>query len=556
MKRRQGAGSARGSPVSRRWIASALPLLLAAGVLVAVVVRTRPSSPSVIGNASSVASASTVQRHNLIETDTEYGTLGYANPQTVYDRLSGTITWLPAVGQVINPGQTLYSVDGRPVVLFDGALPAYRDLSAKDSAGEDILQLNRDLVRMGFVDGELTIDDSWQAGTTDALKRWQASLGQDETGKIALGWAVFLPGPQRVTQLETTCGSTGGGAGSGPTSGSGSGPTNGCGVPEATAARPASRPEFVDFTTSGTTPAPNTTTTTTTPATPPTTTTAPTTTSTITTARSTPQNAKPRGRHRPGGRPRGSGNGPGRGSGKRSRSSSGSDGGSPRSDTGGGSGGGKGSGSGSGAASGTGKGSGRTGSSGGGGGSGGGRGASGVAGGSGAASTTPILQTTSSDVVVTVDLDPSKQSEAKLGDPVLVEMPTGSTVNGTITAVSSVAQSSSGSGGGSGSSTGGGSGSGSPSSTIPVTITLSGHQSGAGLDQAAVSVNFAEVKANNVLSVPVTALVATAGGGYAVQEAAAPHKLIPVTTGLFAAGYVQISGPGIYPGLQVTDSQG
>ena len=59
-----------------------------------------------------------------------------------------------------------------------------------------------------------------------------------------------------------------------------------------------------------------------------------------------------------------------------------------------------------------------------------------------------------------------------------------------------------------------------------------------------------------MLSVPVTALLATGGGTYAVQEAVAPHKLIPVTTGLFAAGYVQISGPGIYPGLQVTDSQG
>ena len=89
-----------------------------------------------------------------------------------------------------------------------------------------------------------------------------------------------------------------------------------------------------------------------------------------------------------------------------------------------------------------------------------------------------------------------------------------------------------------------------------MTIRLLGHVSGAGLDQASVSVNFAEAKAKNVLSVPVTALVATAGGNYAVQEAAAPHKLIPVTTGLFAAGYVEISGSGIYQGLQVTDSQG
>jgi hypothetical protein len=89
-----------------------------------------------------------------------------------------------------------------------------------------------------------------------------------------------------------------------------------------------------------------------------------------------------------------------------------------------------------------------------------------------------------------------------------------------------------------------------------VTITLPAHQSTAGLDQAAVSVSFEQQVENNVLSVPVTALLATQGGGYAVQEAAAPHRLLPVTAGLFAAGYVQVSGSGIYPGLQVTDSQG
>jgi hypothetical protein len=91
---------------------------------------------------------------------------------------------------------------------------------------------------------------------------------------------------------------------------------------------------------------------------------------------------------------------------------------------------------------------------------------------------------------------------------------------------------------------------------VPVTITLDSKHNGGGLDQAAVSVNFAQARANHVLSVPVTALLAIAGGNYAIQEAASPHKLIPVTTGLFAAGYVQISGAGVYPGLQVTDSQG
>jgi hypothetical protein len=87
-------------------------------------------------------------------------------------------------------------------------------------------------------------------------------------------------------------------------------------------------------------------------------------------------------------------------------------------------------------------------------------------------------------------------------------------------------------------------------------VTLAGHHSGAGLDEAAVSVNFAQRRANHVLSVPVTALVAVSGGNYALQQAAAPHTLIPVTVGLFAAGYVQVSGAGIHPGLHVTDSQG
>jgi hypothetical protein len=159
---------------------------------------------------------------------------------------------------------------------------------------------------------------------------------------------------------------------------------------------------------------------------------------------------------------------------------------------------------------------------------------------------------------VTVDLSASSQSEAVVGGHVTVEMPDGTFVPGTITAVSSVASSSSSGNNGSGNTGGGGGGGGSggSTSTVPVTITLNQHVSGRGLDQAAVSVNFVQARANNVLSVPVTALLATSGSTYAVQEASPPHKLIPVRTGMFAAGDVQISGPGIYPGLQVTDSQG
>ena len=160
----------------------------------------------------------------------------------------------------------------------------------------------------------------------------------------------------------------------------------------------------------------------------------------------------------------------------------------------------------------------------------------------------------STRLVISIPLDASKRSEAVVGERVTVELPDGSTAKGRVTQVSPVAQSSSAA---SDSGPGADGSSGGSSATIPVTVALTGHDSSlAGLDQATVSVNFVQQRARHVLSVPVTALLATAGGGYTVQEAAAPHRLLAVTPGLFAAGYVQISGAGIHPGLRVTDSQG
>jgi hypothetical protein len=152
-----------------------------------------------------------------------------------------------------------------------------------------------------------------------------------------------------------------------------------------------------------------------------------------------------------------------------------------------------------------------------------------------------------------VQLDATKQSEANMGGPVSVQLPDGSTDPGKITGVSSVAQSTS-----SSSTTGGGAAAGTPSATVPVTITLTGHRHVVGLDQAAVSVNFQQQVQRGVLSVPVTALLATAGGGYAVQAVGqgGQRQLVAVTPGLFAGGYVEVSGTGLVEGMQVSDSQG
>lgn len=381
--------------MTRSRLLAGIAVLAAAAVVAIVVLPSGSSSPSDHGSGSRLNGSATVTRRNLVETDTESGTLTYAHTHTVYDRLSGTVTWLAKLGNVIKPGHTLLKVDNTPVILLDGLTPAYRDLTWRDSQGPDIKELNRNLVKLGYNPDGIVVDDDWQWATTAGIQELQKALGLSQTGRLSLGTVVFLPGPQLVNTVDAT-------AGSGIGSGGGSG--------------------------------------------------------------------------------------------------------------------------------------------------------------SGGAAPTALLQTSSTRLVATVDLPASSQSEAVVGEHVTVEMPNSSTVGGRITAVSKIAQrsslSESGSGSGSGSSGSGSGDSTSGSSTIPVTISLDEPVNGAGLDQAPVSVNFARAKAKHVLSVPVTALIATSGNEYAVQEAGAPSKLLPVHTGLFAAGYVQISGPGIHAGLRVTDAQG
>ena len=76
-------------------------------------------------------------------------TLGYAGSYSVVNQAQGTVTSLPAVGQVVTQGQVLYQVSGAPVVLLYGSTPAYRALS-EGMTGADVDELNADLVALGY----------------------------------------------------------------------------------------------------------------------------------------------------------------------------------------------------------------------------------------------------------------------------------------------------------------------------------------------------------------------------------------------------------------------
>ena len=234
-----------------QWGRIGVAVALAALAALLIGIATNAGSSRGASNPPKTSGVTTVQRRDLVATDTESGTLSYADPQTIFNRLTGTITWLPSIGRVVKPGGTLYKVSGQPVILMDGPVPAYRDLSDGVTDGPDVKELKQNLVALGFDPShQITINDTFDAATTTAVEAWQASLAETQTGVVSLGDVVFLPGSQRITQVNTVLGSTGGSS-----SGSGSSGATGASLQLGPA-----QAEFVSLTTTATTTSATTTT--------------------------------------------------------------------------------------------------------------------------------------------------------------------------------------------------------------------------------------------------------------------------------------------------------
>jgi hypothetical protein len=173
---------------------------------------------------------------------------------------------------------------------------------------------------------------------------------------------------------------------------------------------------------------------------------------------------------------------------------------------------------------------------------------------------TAVLTASSTRPQVTVALDPALQQLVRRGDRVEVILPDGKTTRGTVASVGRVAtQPTTGSGqnggqnqgeGGNGSDNGTGSG----QATVQVTVRLANPRAAANLDQAPVQVAITTQAHKGVLAVPISALLARPGGGYAVQlVVGGDRRRVAVRTGLFdeTAGLVEVQGAGLAEGQRV-----
>ena len=195
-------------PRRRRVIASLVVLVLAVGTALAVWSVGRGGRQANEGiDKSTSTSLATVTHGPLSSRTSVNGTLTYAGSRSVVNQATGTLTALPGVGDVIEPGEVLYRVDGDPVVLLQGNVPAYRIL-VRGVSGPDVRQLNADLVDLGYA-ARAALDpasDRFGSQTNRALRKLQARLGLEATGVLLLGQAVFLPSGVRVIEVSATSG--------------------------------------------------------------------------------------------------------------------------------------------------------------------------------------------------------------------------------------------------------------------------------------------------------------------------------------------------------------
>lgn len=177
-----------------------LLVLLSAGALVLWPPQSWGAKPAASTEAQAVrAETMPVEKGTLTDELRLNGALGYGEAIEL-PAAPGVITALPAAGKVIKVGARVYEVDGRPVTLFAGRRPFWRELARGVDDGQDVLQLERNLARLGFFAGRP--DTRFDAYTSEAVKLWQKSLGLRGTGSVAAADIVTVNAPSiRVARV-------------------------------------------------------------------------------------------------------------------------------------------------------------------------------------------------------------------------------------------------------------------------------------------------------------------------------------------------------------------
>ncbi|GAA1618090.1 HlyD family efflux transporter periplasmic adaptor subunit [Actinoplanes couchii] len=207
-------------------VPTATAVLVAAGYLW---FERRAAAGPALDDAVAVQTQAVV-RTDLSVTASLTGSLGYGGAVPVKGGPDGIVTWLPRSGAQIRRGEQVFRADDRPVPLFYGVMPLYRDLVTPGMVGRDVRIVAVNLRALGYPVGRqpgagqtvtrtvpvpatapsaapgtkterTTVrkgEGVLTSGLIAALKRWQQDRNLPVTGTIGPGDVVVLPGAVRV----------------------------------------------------------------------------------------------------------------------------------------------------------------------------------------------------------------------------------------------------------------------------------------------------------------------------------------------------------------------
>jgi peptidoglycan hydrolase-like protein with peptidoglycan-binding domain len=189
-----------------RWVAlGVVGAILLSSAATTTLVLAADSGHEVAGDDDAISTGlHAVKREDLVDTVTVPGVLDFADQHPLAGGLGGTITAVPAIGELIDRGGTLYRVDDSPVLLMIGSLPAWRGFDVSMTDGPDVAQLEENLRALGFFGQDPDQRFDWV--TREAVRDWQESLHLSRTGQIEVGRVVFEPEARRVGAVTAALG--------------------------------------------------------------------------------------------------------------------------------------------------------------------------------------------------------------------------------------------------------------------------------------------------------------------------------------------------------------
>ena len=146
-----------------------------------------------------------IQKGDLAKKEEYNGTLRQTNKKILNSPTNGVVTFLPKEGSVVNFGEVLFIIDNKPVILLQGSTPFYRTLDLNSDPGVDILQVEEALVYLGYADSTFVPDEVFDEQTSKMLNTLYIDYGIDTKSEITPTEQVLINQKQdEIELLENT----------------------------------------------------------------------------------------------------------------------------------------------------------------------------------------------------------------------------------------------------------------------------------------------------------------------------------------------------------------